>query len=138
MWQNISNIAKTAAAFLQEGAVPPNTPKELEAQLGAANHLSSKKFFLAFSGFIILGIFFAVCVVILFMMAATPSLLGTYAVLFSKTIEVFAVIMAVYLGSQALVDLRYNSSSSASVDTSIQDITEKRIANEKEEDYSLD
>lgn len=140
MWTNIVNIGKTAAAFLQEGVVPPNTPPADAEEVAGINHLASKKFFLTLSAFLILGIFFAASVFVLFLMAAVPVLLGTYSVLFSKTIEVFAVIMSVYLGGQALVDLKYNSSSSANVNTSIaeSDITNRAVTNTKEEDYTLE
>jgi hypothetical protein len=49
--------------------------------------------------------------------------------------------MAVYLGGQAVVDLKYNSSSNASISENIQKTEIQQttsIAIEKEEDYSLD
>jgi hypothetical protein len=139
MLARLTNIAKTAAAFLQTGVAPPGTPTEQKKEMEETNHLASKKFFIAFSGFIILGVFYSVSVVVLFTMRNAPELVATYSVMFSKTIEVFATIMAVYLGGQAVVDLKYNSSSNASVssNTQIVDISTKQVGNEKEDDYIL-
>jgi hypothetical protein len=52
--------------------------------------------------------------------------------IFTKTIEVLAVIIAAYLGVQAVVDLKYGSSSNVSYDTlkSIEKIDEKIINEE--------
>jgi hypothetical protein len=139
MVTRLSNIAKTAAAFLQTGVAPPNTPKSQKKEMEDTNHLASKKFFIAFSGFLILGVFYSSSIAVLFMMSKSPELIAAYSVLFSKTIEVFATIMAVYLGGQALVDLRYSSSSNAemSANTQIIDVTTKQVGNEKEDDYVL-
>jgi hypothetical protein len=146
MFGPIKDIFSNAAAFLQTGVAPPNTPPEQQQNMESTNHLASKKFFLAFSGFAILGIAFAINMVILYSMDHHPALLPSYVVIFTKTIEVFATIMAVYLGGQALVDLRYNSSSSASMAENVQqtninqkvDITETVVAIEKESDYTLE
>jgi hypothetical protein len=137
MIKSVINIAKTAAAFLQSGVVPPNTPPEQQAQLAKTNHFSSKKFFIAFSGFVILAIFYIFNIIILFNMTGKSDLLTVYPILFTKTIEVFAAIMAVYLGGQAIIDLKYNSNSSSTLETSV-NYTEVVIANEKEEDYNLE
>ena len=143
MLSKIKDIAQTAAAFLQQGVAPPNTPEDQKEKLSGVNHLSSKKFFLAFSGFVILGVFFVVSIVILYSMNQYPLLLPSYTLIFTKTIEVFATIMAVYIGGQAIVDLKYNSSSNVSSEaqqiSSYEkiDIT-KTIAIEKEEDYTLE
>ena len=143
MLSKLKDIAQTAAAFLQQGVAPPNTPEDQKEKLGEMNHLSSKKFFLAFSGFVILGVFFVASIAILYSMNQYPLLLPSYTLIFTKTIEVFATIMAVYIGGQAIVDLKYNSSSNASSEaeqiSSYQkiDIT-KTIAIEKEDDYTLE
>jgi hypothetical protein len=139
MITRLANIAKTAASFLQTGVAPPNTPENQKKEMEDTNHLASKKFFIAFSGFLILGVFYASSITVLFMMSKSPELIAAYSVMFSKTIEVFATIMAVYLGGQALVDLKYSSSSNAEVssNTQIIDVTTKQIGNEKEDDYVL-
>ena len=48
--------------------------------------------------------------------------------------------MAVYIGGQAVVDLKYNSTSNASLEAKLEviDITERKITNEKEGDYTLE
>lgn len=137
MFKSIVNIAKTASAFLQNGAIPPNTPPELAKKMADTNHLSSKKFFLAFSGFVILSVFYVINIIILFCMTGKTDLLSVYPIIFTKTIEVFATVMAVYLGGQAIVDLRYNSSSNTESNNSIS-LNEISVANEKEEDYTLE
>jgi len=136
----ISNITKTAASFLQTGTAPPGTPPNQKEDMEKVNHLSSKKFFLAFSGFIVLGIFYFSSVAVLFALHKYPELVASYSVIFTKTIEVFATIMAVYLGGQAVVDLKYNSSSNATVEGKIDiiDNTQRVVGNEKEHDYVLE
>jgi hypothetical protein len=137
----IKNIFKTAVSFLQTGVAPPNTSVSQQKELENTNHLSSKKFFITFSGFLILGIFYASSVAVLFALNKNPELSTVFSVMFSKTIEVFATIMAVYIGGQAVVDLKYNSTSntSASVQQTVQtiDITQKTVGNVKEDDYML-
>ena len=119
----ITNVLKNAAAFLQQGVAPPNTPPEQVEELANTNHLASKKFFLAISGFVILAIFYVGSVATLFLMAQNSTAVSAYTVMFTKTMEVFATIMAVYLGGQALVDLRYSSSSSATLQGTTSDTT---------------
>lgn len=140
MFTSLINVAKNAAAFLQNGVTPPGVKPEENPELADTNHFSSKKFFAAFSGFLILAIFYISSVGILFLLENEPALLAVYPTIFSKTIEVFAAIMAVYLGGQAVVDLKYNSSSNASVEGKIEisEITERKITNEKEGDYTLE
>jgi hypothetical protein len=62
-------------------------------------------------------------------MENSPTAVTAYTVLFTKTMEVFATIMAVYLGGQALVDLKYNSSSSASLQGTTNDTTSNNTTN---------
>ena len=140
MFKLLSNITKNASAFLQNGVAPPGTPENQKEQMENTNHLASKKFFAACSGFLILGVFYASSVFVLFALNNYPGLVASYSVMFTKTIEVFATIMAVYLGGQAVVDLKYNSSSNASIEGKIEDvhITQKIIGNEKEDDYTLE
>jgi len=140
MFKSVLNIAKNAAAFLQYGVTPPGVCPEQNPDIANANHLSSKKFFAAFSGFIILAVFYASSIGMLFLLDHDPALLAVYPIIFTKTVEVFAAIMAVYIGGQAVVDLKYNSTSNASLDAKIEvvDITERKITNQKEGDYTLE
>jgi hypothetical protein len=139
MLSTLKNIVSTASSFLQSGVAPPNVDKLNEDRLANTNHLESKKFFAAFTGFIILGVFFAISIAILFALADKPAVVSYYVTMFTKTMEVFAAIMAVYIGGQAVVDLKYNSSSSTTIEDKHQkiDITTRVIGNEKEEDYEL-
>jgi hypothetical protein len=140
MFKSIINIAKNAAAYLQHGVTPPGICPLEQKEVADTNHFSSKKFFAAFSGFIILGIFYLSSIGLLFLLEHNPALLTIYPTIFTKTVEVFAAIMAVYIGGQAVVDLKYNSTSNSSLDTKIEviDITERKITNEKEGDYTLE
>lgn len=140
MFKSLINVAQNAAAFLQNGVTPPGVCPEQNKDLANTNHLSSKKFFAAFSGFIILGIFYIISIGILFLLDHNPALLAVYPTIFTKTVEVFAAIMAVYLGGQAIVDVKYNSTSNASLEAKVEvvDITERKITNEKEGDYTLE
>jgi hypothetical protein len=55
-----------------------------------------------------------------------------YVTIFTKTIEVLAIIIAAYLGVQTIADFSYHSSSNQSYDTtkSIEEIDEKIIVDE--------
>jgi hypothetical protein len=140
MLKSLINITKNAAAYLQNGVAPPGVCAKENRELADTNHLSSKKFFAAFSGFIILGVFYASSIGLLFLLDHDPALLAVYPTIFTKTVEVFAAIMAVYIGGQAAVDLKYNSTSNASLEAKVEvvDITERKITNEKEGDYTLE
>jgi hypothetical protein len=138
MWQNIINIVQSGAAFLQNGKAPPNTPARLEKQMEDTNHLASKKFFIIFTSVLMLGILYYSSVAML-LAIKMPEHIAAFVTLFSKTIEIFAIIIASYLGVQAVVDLKYNSSSNAEVIGEV--IVEKKEVilthNTKEEDYDI-
>jgi succinate dehydrogenase hydrophobic anchor subunit len=151
MWHNIANIVQTAAAFLTNGKAPPNTPPRLEKQMEDTNHLASKKFFIIMTSLLIIVSMFFIAVGILFFIPKDHDIvITTYATIFTKIMEQIALVISVYLGAQGLVDLRYNSSSSASVEgvaqTSTQTETENKNVNlnqailtnnAKEEDYNI-
>lgn len=141
MWSTLGNLVKTATSFLQTGVTPPNTPEELRPALEQANHLQSKKFFIVFSCFIILGFFYFSSVAILFMLPQMPEVISGYVTIFSKTIEVVSIVVAAYLGVQGIVDLKYNSSSSVINETVSKTeritITEEYLSGPKEDDYKI-
>ena len=110
----------TATSFLQTGVAPPNTPFFQKKELESQNHLSSKKFFIVFSSFLILFIFYFVSVSILFFLPNLPEYITGFVAIFSKTIEVLSIIIASYLGTQAIVDLRYGSNSNVSLQSNSQ------------------
>lgn len=141
MWNALTNIAKTATSFLQTGIAPPNTPEILKPSLEQANHLQSKKFFIVFSCFLILGFFYFSSVAILFMLPNVPEIISGYVTIFSKTIEVVSIVVAAYLGVQGIVDLKYSSSSSV-INESISKtervtITQEYLSGPKEDDYKI-
>lgn len=127
MWQNITDIAKTAASFLQYGKSPPNASKQKVKDLEDMSHFSSKKFFIVFSSVIVLAFFYFASVGILFLLPTHDPLIIAFTTLFSKTIEILSIIIAAYLGVQAFVDLKYNSSSSSSLTGKTLNATEKKI-----------
>jgi hypothetical protein len=131
MIAGISNILKSAASFLSSNMVPPGTPVELQDSLRRENHFKSKKFFLAFSSFIGLLIFYFTSVGILFLLPSKNELIAGYVTIFTKTIEILAIIVASYIGIQAVVDLKYGSLSSTNFDAVLtSDQREEKIIQE--------
>jgi hypothetical protein len=115
MISSIKNIFNTAKAFLILGEAPPGTAEPLATQLEETSHLSSKKFFIVFSSVFVLAFFYFSSVLILFFLPKhDPTIVG-FVTLFSKTIEILSIIIAAYVGVQGLVDLKYGSSSGASL-----------------------
>ena len=149
MWQNIVNIAQTASAFLTNGKAPPNTPAELQKVMEDTNHLSSKKFFVIFSAIVMIVVMFLVAVGFLFLIPTEHDIVVTaYSTIFTKIIEIFGLVISVYIGAQGLVDLKYNSSSSASIEGQAQSqkiVEDKNVNvnetiltnNAKEDDYNI-
>lgn len=117
MWNNVKNIAASAVSFLTSNRVPPGTPVEFQSSLRKENHFKSKKFFLAFSSFIGLLGFYLLSVLILFLLPSRNELVSGYVTIFTKTIEIMAIIVASYIGVQAAVDLKYGSSSNVNLDS---------------------
>ena len=104
------------------------------------NHLSSKKFFIIFTSVLMLAVLYYSSVVIL-LSIKMPEHVAAFVTIFSKTIEIFAIIIASYLGVQAAVDLKYNSSSDATIEGNIEvikeEIVENLTQNVKEDDYKI-
>lgn len=129
----LNNSIKSAAAFLSSSKVPPNTPIELREAMKKENHFASKKFFIAVTAFIGLLFFYFSSVGVLFILPTdNREMVEGYVTIFTKTIEVLAIIIAAYLGVQAAVDFRYGSSSNVSNETvkSVEQIEEKVITEE--------
>jgi hypothetical protein len=127
------NWFKSALAFLSSNKVPPNTPIELREAMKKENHFASKKFFIAVTAFIGLLFFYFSSVGVLFILPTdNREMVEGYVTIFTKTIEVLAIIIAAYLGVQAAVDFRYGSSSHVSNETikSVEQIDEKVILEE--------
>lgn len=117
MWNSIVNITKNAASFLTSNRVPPGTPIQLQESFRQENHFKSKKFFLAFSSFIGLLAFYILSVGILFLLPSKNELIAGYVTIFTKTIEIVAIIVASYIGVQAAIDFKYGSTSSTNLDS---------------------
>lgn len=133
MWNSIANTFKTLSAFLNSGMVPPNTPLQVREEMKRINHFASRKFFIVFTSFLGLCFFYFASVGILFLLPQNQTeLVSGYVTIFTKTIEVLAIIIAAYLGVQAVVDLKYNSSSNTSHETikSVESIDQKIISEE--------
>jgi hypothetical protein len=139
MISKILAISKGAASFLQHGVAPQEAPDRIKQQLEDTNHLSSKKFFIIFSSLLMLAFLFYTSVGILWIIPTSPEYVTAFVTIFSKVTEIFAVIISVYLGAQGIVDLKYNSSSSASIHGEV--IVEKKeeilTHNTKEDDYDI-
>jgi hypothetical protein len=142
MKDNIINIIKSATAFLQNGVAPPNVSSEYKKALEDENHFASKKFFIVFTAAILLAFFYFSSIIILFFIPHLPEIVTGFVTMFTKTIEILAVIIAFYTTGQAAVDLRYNSQSNASTEGVIEqkevDINETILTNNaKENDYHI-
>ena len=132
MWNRIKNTFYTATSFLQTGVAPPNAPIRYREDLSKINFLSSKKFFIVFSSILLLMFFYLTSVGILFLTSFFPTITDSYVTIFVESVKIFAIIISVYLGLQASIDFKYNSSSNQSYETtkSIEQIDEKVIIEE--------
>jgi hypothetical protein len=140
MWNKIIEIAKTASSMLHTGDIPPNTPDKYKEDLSKVNFLASKKFYVVFCSVIILALFYAASIVVLFLTAASPSLTVPFVSIFTETIKILAVIIASYLGVQTVLDYKMQSSNNVSIQG--QNIVSKEEVtfiqtNAKEDDYEL-
>ena len=143
MWNNVINIVKSGAAFLQNGVAPPNSSPQQKRALEDENHLASKKFFIIFSALIMLAfVYFSSVALLCFIVPRLPEIVAAYVTIFTKSIEIFGLIISVYIGAQGLVDLKYNSNSNAGlqdvIEVDSENITENLTHNTKEQDYTLD
>lgn len=140
MWTKIINVAKTANAMLRTGEVPPNTPIKYKEDLSKINFLASKKFYVVFCSIIILTIFYAASIFVLFLTATAPTLTVPFVTIFTETIKILAVIIASYLGVQTVLDYKMQSSTAIELQgqnaTSEEEVTVLQT-NVKEDDYEL-
>lgn len=141
MWEKIIQIAQTASSMLHSGKVPPNTPLQYRDDLSKVNFLASKKFYVVFCSVILLAIFYAASIFVLFLTAATPTLTVPFVSIFTETIKILAVIIASYLGVQTILDYRMQSNSDVNLSGDQTFIKEEQItyiiSNSKEDDYEL-
>jgi hypothetical protein len=111
MWDRIVILGQSLAAMLSYDKVPPNTPTKYVEELKSVNFLRSKKFFVVFSSILMLLVFYGISVFILFLTAPLPTITSPFVTIFVETIKIFAIIISAYLGLQAAIDFKYNSSS---------------------------
>ena len=142
MWERIIDIAKTASAMLHSGEVPPNTPLKYRDDLSKVNFLSSKKFYVVFCSIVILSVFYAASIFVLFLTAASPNLTVPFVSIFTETVKILAIIIASYLGVQTILDYKMQSDSSVSLSgeqnyDKDEDVT-YIVTNAKDEDYKVE
>ena len=130
----VLEIIKSATSFLRDGPNASNAAKQLAED---ENHFASKKFFIIFSAIIMLAFVFYTSVGILWFLPRTPEIVTAFVTIFAKVMEIFGLIISVYIGAQGLVDLRYNSSSNASLEGVVEVREEILTNNAKEEDYNI-
>ena len=75
----------------------------------------------------------------MFFIPQKPEFISGFVTIFSKTIEILAIIIASYVGAQAAVDLKYGSSSRAAIESANEAINSVTViqTNAKEDDYEL-
>ena len=138
----IKNAFLSGMSYLSSNRVPPNTSSQDCERLKAVNHMESKKFYIVLTSVIILAFFYFSSIAILFCIPSAPEFITGFVTIFSKTIEILAVIIASYVGAQAVVDLKYNSNSKASVEGSFNtELIKEEVTviqtNAKDDDYEL-
>jgi hypothetical protein len=135
----VKTIFLTALSFLTSNSAPPNTPIEDIEKMKAINHMSSSKFYIVFTSVLILAFFYFASLAIMFFIPQQPEFISGFVTIFSKTIEILAIIIASYVGAQAVVDLKYGSSSSAALEGVTETINDVTViqTNVKEDDYEL-
>lgn len=140
----INELIKNVMAFVSSSA-PPNTPEKDLERMQSINHMESKKFFACFVSVAILTFFYFTTIGIMFFLPHVPEIITGYITIFTKTTEILAIIIASYVGAQAVVDLKYNSSSNTSLESTTQkseQIIKEEITiihtNQKENDYELE
>ena len=109
MFKTLIDIGKNMSSMLRSGAFPPGASPEARPTLENINFLTSKKFFVVFCSIIILGLFYGISVLILFLFSSTPNIVEPFVVLFTKATDILAIIVGTFLGVQTVLDFKYNS-----------------------------
>jgi hypothetical protein len=114
MWSSIASIFKKAIPFAAKnlGGTRKVSP--------AAGHMASKKFSVVATSLVALMFFYFASVGILFFLpdqSGNNEIITGFVAIFTKTIEVLAIIIASYLGVQAAVDLRFGSNSNVNYES---------------------
>ena len=129
--------------MLHSGEVPPNTPDRYKEDLSKVNFLASKKFYVVFCSVIILSLFYAASIFVLFLTATAPNLTVPFVTIFTETVKILAIIIASYLGVQTVLDYRMQSNSSVDLKGDQKFIKEEvrieeYLSGPKEDDYKLE
>lgn len=110
------NAILTGISYLSSNRVPPNTSQCDYEKIKSINHMESKKFYIVLTSVVILAFFYFSSIAIMFLIPHNaPEFVSGFVTIFSKTIEILAIIIGSYVGAQAVVDLKYGSSSKASL-----------------------
>jgi hypothetical protein len=135
----IKNTAISLVSYLSGNLVPPNTPIQDVERMKAINHMASSKFYIVFTSVLILAFFYFASLGIMFFIPNSPEFIAGFVTIFSKTIEILAIIIASYVGAQAVVDLKYGSTSAAAIESVNENINNVTVieTNVKEDDYEL-
>jgi hypothetical protein len=139
MIEAIKNTAISLVSYLSGNLVPPNTPIQDVERMKAINHMASSKFYIVFTSVLILAFFYFASLGIMFFIPKNPEFVAGFVTIFSKTIEILAIIIASYVGAQAVVDLKYGSSSASTIESVNENINNVTVieTNIKEDDYEL-
>jgi len=139
MMRAIKNTAISLVSYLSGNLVPPNTPIQDVERMKAINHMASSKFYIVFTSVLILAFFYFASLGIMFFIPNSPEFIAGFVTIFSKTIEILAIIIASYVGAQAVVDLKYGSTSAAAIESVNENINNVTVieTNVKEDDYEL-
>ncbi len=92
-------------SFLRTDKAPPGTPEEHIEEAKQTTFFASKKFFTIFTSVVLLMSFFGLSIFIMFLTSAFPELIWPFVEIFRETINIFAIIIGVYLSLQTSVDI---------------------------------
>ena len=136
----IKSLIFTTTSYLSSSSAPPNTPLDQLERVKSINHLESKKFYIVLISVVILAFFYFSSVGLLFLLPNVPEFVSGFVTIFSKTIEILAIIIASYVGAQSIVDLKYGSTSNASIEGITNTVNEVTFihTNAKDDDYELE
>ena len=132
----------TGFSSLNNKQTPVNDSLEKRKKSKTKTHMESKKFYIVLTSVFILAFFYFTSIGIMFLLPkSSPEFVAGFVTIFSKTIEILSVIIATYVGAQAVVDLKYGSSSSAALEGTTHTEKTENITvihtNAKEDDYEL-
>jgi len=138
----LKNAVMSGISYLSSSSAPPNALPEDHKRLKSTNHMESKKFYIVLTSVIILAFFYFTSIGIMFLLPQdAPEFVSGFVTIFSKTIEILSIIIATYVGAQAVVDLKYGSSSSSALEGTTHTEKTENITvihtNAKEDDYEL-